>query len=65
MDLNLTKVERPEAYLLRAIGTLKASLLCRALATKWKMPAELTLDVAGLALYNVIIMAGARAWTCA
>ena len=32
----------------------------RALAARWKMPAELTLDVAGLALYNIIIMAGAR-----
>ncbi len=44
---------------------LYMSSVCRALAAKWKMPAELTLDVAGLALYNVIIMAGARAWTWA
>ena len=31
---------------------------CRALATKWNMPAELAIDVAALALYDVIIMAG-------
>ena len=35
----------------------------RALATKWNMPAELAIDVAGLALYDVIIMAGVPSCT--
>ena len=47
----------------RHAGSLEASFLSRALAAKWKMPAELALDVAGLSLYNVIIMAGERAST--
>ena len=33
---------------------------CRGLGMKWRMPAELAIDVAALALYNVVIMAGER-----
>ena len=30
----------------------------RSLAAKWNMPAELAIDVAALALYDVVVMAG-------
>ena len=32
--------------------------LNRSLAAKWNMPAELAIDVAALALYDVVVMAG-------
>ena len=44
------------ALQLESVGTRGATR--RALAARWNMPAELALDVAGLALYDVIIMAG-------